>query len=261
MNDQNDMIRFEQVDRHFHTEARGEVRALRRFDMTAKRGNLTCVLGPSGCGKTTLLRLAAGLDKPDGGRVFLNSHAVNGPAKNISLMSQEGSLLPWRSVRGNIGLGLQVQGVGRAERRKRAEALLQRVHLPTNVGRSYPHELSGGMRRRVALARALCTNPSVLLMDEPFAGVDEPTRHQLQNELLNVWSADKQTILFVTHSLEEAVYLADRVVVMTFARAVAQFEIDLPRPRNRLSEPFVKQLVAVREALEASSEYNQTIKH
>lgn len=254
MTDTAGTIRFESVSRCFDTPARGRVWALRDVTFTAAATELTCVLGPSGCGKTTLLRLAAGLDSPTTGRVVRNGQPMpNAPPGNIGLVSQEGSLLPWRRTIDNVALGLEINGVGRADRQARAAAALQRVALPEEVARSYPHELSGGMRQRVALARALCVNPRVLLMDEPFASVDEPTRHHLQDDLLRVWAGDSQTILFVTHSLEEAVYLADRVLVMTFGRTIADFRVDLPRPRDRLSEPFVQTLVKVRHAFASAT--------
>ncbi len=248
MNTAAEIVRFERVGKRFTTPARGDVWALEELDLACRAGELTCVLGPSGCGKTTLLRLAAGLDTPTNGRVLVRGRRVDRPPEGVGMVSQEGSLLPWRRVIGNAALGLEVAGVGRAERKARARAVLERVHLPREVERSYPHELSGGMRQRVALARALCPNPRILLMDEPFASVDEPTRHHLQKELLELWAADRQTILFVTHSIEEAVYLADRVVVMTFARAVADLPIEVPRPRDRLSDEFVGTLVEVRRA-------------
>jgi NitT/TauT family transport system ATP-binding protein len=242
-------IRFVGVGKRYSTPARPEVWALADFDLDAPAQAITCVVGPSGCGKTTLLRLAAGLETPSQGRVLVEGRPVSGPPDGIGMVSQEGGLLPWRTALGNVTLGLELRGVGRTERRHRAQAVLRRLHLPPDVERSCPHELSGGMRQRLALARALCSGPRILLMDEPFAAVDEPTRHHLQNELLAVWAADRQTILFVTHSIEEAVYLADRVVVMTFGRAVAVIPLGLARPRDRLADGFVNTLVTVRRTL------------
>ena len=247
-------ISFEDVSKRFTTPARGDVWALRDLSLSCASGELTCVVGPSGCGKTTLLRLAAGLDSPTSGRVTINGRPVTRPPDGIALVSQEGDLLPWRRALENVALGLEIRGVGRRRRRRQAGDMLRRVHLPPAVGRSYPHELSGGMRRRVSLARALCAGPKVLLMDEPFASLDEPTRHDLQREFLSLWAGDSQTILFVTHSIEEAVFLADRVVVMTFARTVADIRIRMPRPRDRLSQPFVDALLRVREAFTAHAE-------
>ncbi len=240
------VIRCDRVSKRYRTPARGEVWALRDLDLLCPAGQLTCVLGPSGCGKTTLLRLAAGLEAPTAGRVRIDGQAVTAPPVGVALVSQEGALLPWRRVIDDVALGLEIRGVGRVERRARARQAIRRVHLPPEVEASLPHELSGGMRQRVALARALCTGPRILLMDEPFASVDEPTRHRLQDELVRLWQADGQTVLFVTHSIEEAVYLADRLVVMTFAKAVADLPVALPRPRDRLAPDFVETLLAVR---------------
>ncbi len=245
---EHEVIRFDGVSKCFVTPARPQAWALRDFSLTCPAGQLTCVVGPSGCGKTTLLRLAAGLDSPTSGRVMVEGRPVDGPPDGIGLVSQEGTLLPWRRAMANVTLGLEIRGMGRAERTRRARAVLERVHLARDLERSYPHELSGGMRQRLALARALCPNPRMLLMDEPFASVDEPTRHHLQADLLGVWAADGQTILFVTHSIEEAVYLADRVVVMTFGRTVAEIPVSLPRPRDRLSQEFIDLLLVVRRA-------------
>ena len=241
------VVQFDGVGKRYATPARGEVWALRDFDLLCPAGQLTCVLGPSGCGKTTLLRLAAGLEFPTHGRIAIDGHPVTGPTAGVALVSQEGGLLPWRRVVDDVALGLEIRGVGRAARRAEARRAIRRVHLPPEVEASLPHELSGGMRQRVALARALCTGPRILLMDEPFASVDEPTRHRLQDELVRVWEADGQTVLFVTHSVEEAVYLADRLVVMTFSRPVADLPVTLPRPRDRLASDFVDTLLRVRQ--------------
>ncbi len=243
------VIRFENAGKCFSTPARPEVWAVRDFNLTCLEGELTCVLGPSGCGKTTLLRLAAGLEMPTMGKVCVNGSAVTNPPENIGVVSQEGDLLPWRRVLGNVALGLEIRGLDRQERTERAKKAINRVGLPSEVVQSFPHELSGGMRRRVALARAVCTNPRILLMDEPFSSLDELTRHRLQAELLQLWLSDRQTVLFVTHSLEEAVFLADRILVMTFGRTVAEFRLDLDRPRDRLGDEFIKVLLEVRRAL------------
>jgi NitT/TauT family transport system ATP-binding protein len=243
-------IHLDRVSRQFRTASRGTTWALRDAMLRCKEGSLTCVLGPSGCGKTTLLRLLAGLDRPDSGHVRLDGREVDGPAPDIALVSQEGDLLPWRRVLANVALGLEIRGVPARERRRRAALAVHRVHLPANVSGSFAHELSGGMRQRVALARALCVSPRVLLMDEPFARLDEPTRHQLQDDLLAIWTADRPTILFVTHSIEEAVFLADRVLVMTFGTFADEIRLDLPRPRDRFSIPFLAAMRDLREKLQ-----------
>lgn len=252
MTDKRELIRFQNVGKCYSTAARGEVWAVRDFNAVCHEGQLTCLLGPSGCGKTTLLRLAAGLESPTTGRVFVDLAHVNGPPKDIGLLSQEGDLLPWRKVLDNVALGPEIHGVRRNKRFTAAKEALARVGLPAKVTGSFPHELSGGMRQRVALARALCAGSRILLMDEPFTSLDEPTRHRLQAELLDVWLADQQTVLFVTHSLEEAVYLADRIIVMTSDRTIADFQLDLPRPRHRLSDDFVEVLLEVRRAFAES---------
>jgi NitT/TauT family transport system ATP-binding protein len=247
-----DIIRFVSVSKCFRTDARGDVWAVRNFNLNCAEGELTCLLGPSGCGKTTLLRLAAGLDRPTNGQVHLNGGQVNGPQKDIGFISQEGDLLPWRTASDNVALGLEIRGVPRAERRQQALAALRRVRLPEEVAGSYAHELSGGMRQRVALARALCVNPRLLLMDEPFARLDEPIRHQFQDDLFELWRADRRTILFVTHSLEEAVFLADRIVVMTSGAAVAELRVPLTRPRDQSSSTFLDVMWQVRQVLNNS---------
>lgn len=244
-----EIIRFVSVGKCFRTETRGEVWAVRDLNLDCAEGELTCLLGPSGCGKTTLLRLAAGLDRPTNGMVHLNGGKVSGPQKNIGFVSQEGDLLPWRTVLDNVALGLEIRGAPKRERHRQALAALQRVKLSGEVSGSYAHELSGGMRQRVALARALCINPSLLLMDEPFARLDELSRQQLQGELLGLWLTDPRTILFVTHSLEEAVFLADRIIVMTTGSAVADLRVALPRPRDRFSSSFLDIMRLIRGIL------------
>lgn len=240
-------IQYERISRRFHSPARGEVWALRDVSFACPAGGLTVVVGPSGCGKTTLLRLAAGLDQPTSGTARVR--ASDGAGDGVGLVSQEGDLLPWRRVAGNVALGLEIRRMPRAQRRSLAMKTLHRVGLSADVARSFPHELSGGMRRRVALARALCARSRVLLMDEPFDGLDEPTRHRLQEEFTQLWLDEELTILLATHNVEEAVYLADRVVVMTFGSVVAEMPVDLPRPRNRLADAFVQRMLAVRKAL------------
>ncbi|MBN1420164.1 MAG: ABC transporter ATP-binding protein [Planctomycetes bacterium] len=242
-------IRFDKVGMCFRTPARGDVWALRHLSLSCPAGRITCVVGPSGGGKTTLLRLAAGLAFPTAGAVYVRGRPVSGPPEGVGMVSQEDTLLPWRRVLANISLGLEIRGVGPAERRVRSREVLRRVHLPPSVAGSYPHELSGGMRQRVALARALCPRPPILLMDEPFASLDEPTRHELQQELLDLWAADAQTVLFVTHSIDEALFLADHLVIMNGGRVTSEIRPQLPRPRDRLSPPFVDVLLRVRRAL------------
>ena len=248
------MIHFENVSKRFITPGRGQVWALRDVDLSCRAGQLTCILGASGCGKTTLLRMAAGLETPTAGRVRVCSRPVSGPPEDIGVISQEGDLLPWRRALSNVKLGLEIQRIPRRQRRRQARDALRRVGLGPDIERSFPHELSGGMRQRVAIARALCTQPRILLMDEPFVSLDEPMRHKLQEDLLALWQQDPRTLLFVTHSIEEAVFLADRVVILAAGRKVRDLPVDLPRPRERLSPSFARLLLEIRKNFEMEME-------
>lgn len=199
----------------------------------ARGGEFISLLGPSGCGKTTLLKIVAGLLRPTRGRVLINDREVAGPGPDRAVVFQDFVLLPWDTVLKNVAFGLELRGVERNEREATAREKLALVGL-TSFEASYPHELSGGMKQRVGIARALAVDPQILLMDEPFGSLDALNRQLLQNELLEIWQGDRKTVLFVTHSIEEAVFLSDRVVVMGTkpGRVIEQIEIDLPRPRR-----------------------------
>ncbi|MEU6061022.1 ABC transporter ATP-binding protein [Streptomyces sp. NPDC047097] len=188
--------------------------ALDGVDLAIPAGEFTVVVGPSGCGKSTLLDLLAGLTRPTGGRILLDGRPVTGPGLDRGIVFQQYALLPWRTAQGNVEFGLEAIGVPRRERADRARAYLDLVGL-TGFEDRHPHELSGGMRQRVAIARSLAYDPDVLLMDEPFAALDAQTRESLQDELLRIWRRTGKTILFITHGIEEAVYLGQRVAVMT----------------------------------------------
>jgi len=242
-------IHMEDVSRVFQTPGRGDVAALNGLNLVCMASELVCVVGPSGCGKSTLLRLVAGLDRPTAGRVLLDGTEVCAPRRELAFVSQEGDLLPWRRVAENVGLGLEIRGFKAAERANRVEAALRRVHLPPDISRSFCYELSGGMRQRVALARALCLSPQILLMDEPYSRLDEPTRNKLQDALTEVWMADRQTILFVTHSMTEAVFLADRILIMKEGAVCAEQVVSLPRPRDRYAVTFLEYMRVLRDAL------------
>jgi NitT/TauT family transport system ATP-binding protein len=207
------------------------------FDVTA--GEFVCIIGPSGCGKTTLFRIIAGLEPATAGSVLLKGDPVDGPNLDLGLVFQEYHLFPWRTVAGNVGFGLEKSGVGKSARRKRVRELVDLVGLD-GFEDSYPRDLSGGMKQRVALARALAADPSLLLMDEPFGAVDAQTKKMLQDELLDIWAETGKTILFVTHDVEEAVKLADRVVVMDKEPGCVReiVDIDIERPRKRSDEAF-----------------------
>lgn len=252
------ILSFSGVGKRFSTTARRDFWAVRNFSLSCRRGEITCIVGPSGCGKTTLLRIAAGLDSATEGRVVLNEAPVSGPSRGVGLVSQEGGLLPWLTTAKNVALGLSIAGVTRRQRLRRSTEALKRVHLPPEVAMSFPHELSGGMRRRVALARVLCSEAPVLLMDEPFGGLDEHTRRRLQGQLVELWTEDRPSILFITHSIEEAVMLADRIIVMDFATKTEEITIDLPHPRDPLGSDSLEYQLIIRKALQQTGLADQT---
>jgi ABC-type nitrate/sulfonate/bicarbonate transport system ATPase subunit len=231
--------------------AGASVTALSEVNLEIAPGELACIVGPTGCGKTTLLRIIAGLDRATAGRVEIAGQQVTGPRRETGMVFQQYSLLPWRNVLDNVALGLELRRVARPERRRRAQELLELVGL-SGFSRSRPYELSGGMQQRAAIARALAPDPDLLLLDEPFGALDERTRLRLQDELLNVWQRTRKTIVFVTHSIDEAVYLGDRLVVMADnpGRIAADFRFGLLRPRDRVADDFVAALLQVREVLE-----------
>jgi NitT/TauT family transport system ATP-binding protein len=200
----------------------GDVEALRDMSLEFPRGQLTSLLGPSGCGKTTLLKIIAGLLEPTSGQVEVNGKTVSGPGKDRAFVFQDFALLPWATVIRNVAFGLEMRGVAASEREAIAEKYIKEVGL-AGFEQSYPHELSGGMRQRVGLARALAVEADVLLMDEPFSAVDEQTRRKFQEDLLNLVQIENKTFIFVTHSIEEAVYVSDQIAIL------------LPRP-SRVSE-------------------------
>lgn len=210
-----------------------ELLVLDDINLSFRAGEFVSLVGASGCGKTTLLRIVDGLIEATEGRVLLDGKVVGQPSSNRGFVFQSDSLLPWRTVLDNILFGLEIQKVPRAEARDRAQELITLVGLKGFEGH-YPLEISGGMRQRVNLARALVVDPEILLMDEPFAALDAQTREIMQSELLKIWSQRQKTVLFVTHQIDEAVYLSDRVVVLSArpGRVKEEVYIDLPRPRD-----------------------------
>ncbi|HEV8722617.1 MAG TPA: ABC transporter ATP-binding protein [Candidatus Binatia bacterium] len=206
--------------------------ALYDISLTIRKNEFVSLLGPSGCGKTTLIRIIAGLLAADRGDVLVNRQGVTAPGRDRCMVFQQFGLLPWRTVLSNVEFGLEIEGMAREERRAVAEKYLELVSLK-GFENYYPHQISGGMQQRVGIARALSKKPEILLMDEPFGAVDAQTREQLQEELLKIWSQTETTVVFVTHSIDEAIYLSDRVVVMQArpGRIKEEVMIDLPRPR------------------------------
>ena len=226
-------IRAQDVSLVFKAKDREPVTALSSFSLDIAQGEFVSIVGPSGCGKSTFLNIVLGLIEPASGVIQLNGTRISGPGQERAMVFQEFGLLPWRSVTANVELGLELKGIPAAKRAARAKELINLVGLK-GFENHYPHELSGGMKQRVGLARALATEPEVLLMDEPFAALDAQTRDLMQSELLQIWERSKKTVLFVTHSIEEAAYLSDRVIVMTArpGRTKDVIQIDLPRPRD-----------------------------
>ena len=216
------------------------VPALDETDLSIARGRFVCIVGPSGCGKSTLLLMIAGLVKATTGAIRVGGRPVTGPGPERGLVFQEYGLFPWLSVRGNIGFGPDCRGMPRAER----DALVDKYVRLTGLGgfeHRYPYELSGGMKQRVAIARTLANAPRVLLMDEPFGAVDALTREALQDEILRIWTVERATILFVTHSMMEAAYLADEIVMLTArpGRIFARIPVPLEHPRRRSDPGFL----------------------
>ncbi|MGV6473697.1 ABC transporter ATP-binding protein [Azotobacter vinelandii] len=209
--------------------------ALEHFDLEVRAGEFLSVLGPSGCGKSTFLSILAGLAQKSGGSLLVDGQPLEGINARQGVVFQGYALFPWRTVLENIEVGLEIRGVGKAERRERAREYLELVGLG-GFGARYPHEISGGMRQRVAIARSLVYEPEVLLMDEPFAALDAQTREILQGELLRIWDRHKKTIVFITHSLDEAIFLSDRIAVMTHRPGRIKEIIEVPLPRPRLAE-------------------------
>ncbi len=210
--------------------------ALKDINFEVAEGEFVCLLGPSGCGKTTLLRLVAGLDAPTKGELFLDGKKIEGVNRECGFVFQEYVLFPWRTVKGNIEFGPEVRGMTAGERERVAQHYIDLVGL-SGFEEHYPHELSGGMKQRVGIARAYANSPKLLLMDEPFGALDAQTRNLMQGELLRIWEKEHISALFVTHSVDEAVYLADRVVVMSARPGTVKeiFRNDLLRPRVRTS--------------------------
>ena len=217
----------------------GEVEALSRIDATIERGAFVCLIGASGCGKSTLLRIVAGFEEPTTGEVLVEGKPVTAPGSDRGMVFQDYALFPWMTVRQNIGFGPRQRQLPRQEIDDIADEFVKLVGLERSANR-YPSQLSGGMKQRVAIARVLANNANILLMDEPFGTLDALTREQLQRELMQIWARTRVTIIFVTHSVEEAALLADRVLVMSAGpgRIEGDIKIELPRPRDVSSPGF-----------------------
>ena len=239
-------LALEQVTVTFVSPDGGRYTAVREATLRVQPGEFVSVVGPTGCGKSTLLNIAAGLLRPSAGRVEVLGAPLDGLNCNAGYLFQSDALMPWRTARANVTAGLEFRGVERSAAVARADEWLQRVGL-RGFGDRYPHQLSGGMRKRVALAQTLILDPQIILMDEPFSALDIQTRQLMENHLLELWSANRKSVVFITHDLEEAISLSDRVVVLSAGPAshpIGEFPIDLPRPRDvaeiRLTPRFIE---------------------
>jgi NitT/TauT family transport system ATP-binding protein len=253
------MIEIDHVSQIFQTSARKDHLALSDISLTVADGAFVSILGPSGCGKSTLLYIVGGFVHPTTGRAKMKGKPITGPGPDRGPVFQEFALFPWKSVLGNVMYGPRQQGVSHADAEAQSRALIEMVGLK-GFENFYPKELSGGMKQRVALARTLAYHPEVLLMDEPFGALDAHTRTRLQNDLLNIWERDRKTVLFVTHSVEEAVFLSDKIVMMTRSpgRIRQIIDVDLPRPRRRtellLDPRYPKYVVDIERMFDDSNE-------
>lgn len=231
-----EMMKINNLSKTFITEKETQVRAVEDLTFDVRDGEFVCLVGPSGCGKTTILRIIAGLDTPTSGSIkwMTKNHS-------IGFVFQDESLLPWRSVWDNIAFGLEIEGRDEKEIEKEVSRLISLMGLE-GFETSYPRELSGGMQKRVAIARAFSIDPDILLMDEPFVSLDAQTRNILQQEVLKIWEETKSTVIFITHNVDEAVYLADRVLILAPRPTKVKYEmpITLPRPRDRTEHLFIE---------------------
>jgi NitT/TauT family transport system ATP-binding protein len=231
-------IRFEHVTKEYRSDSR-MVTAVKDLTIEVRDEEFLVVVGPSGCGKSTMLNMIAGFDSPSSGTITLNGHEVTGPGPDRGFVFQDFALYPWRTVLRNVSFGLEAQGVPKEQALERARRYIEHVGLK-EFEDAYPHTLSGGMKQRVGIARAMVYKPDVLLMDEPFVALDAQTRNTLQCELVRVWQNNKSTIIFITHNVDEAVFLGDRIAVMTKSPGQIREIVDVPlkRPRDRTTPEF-----------------------
>lgn len=230
------------VSKTFVQKETQRVHVLENINLDVEENELLVLLGPGQSGKSTLLRIIAGLEEPSSGQVLLNGERVTQPGPDRSMVFQTYSLFPWRTVRANVEMGLKFQGIKKKERRDAAQKYIDLVGL-SGFERSFPHQLSGGMKQRVGIARAYVNNPEVLLLDEPFGQLDAQTRYLMEQEIVRVWQQEKKTVLFVTNNIDEAIYIGDRIVVMEGklpGRLQSTYLIDLPRPRDHADIAFLE---------------------
>jgi len=252
-------VRIEEVSKRFVAADGSDVIAVARASLSIAAGEMVSLVGPSGCGKSTLLRMVAGLDAPTSGTVSVGSNRITGPSAERGLMFQDPNLFPWLTVRRNVAAGLVARGVYR-EKRHEVDEFLKLVGLDA-FANAYPHQLSGGMAQRAALARALVNHPKVLLLDEPLGALDAFTRMRMQDEVLRIWQARGTTMLLVTHDIDEAIYMSDRIVIMTPrpGRVERILEVNLPRPRHRNDPAFLRLRTEILEMLHFTGQDAATV--
>jgi len=248
LNEKPVVLELFKVGKTFRSDTGAKVRALEDVNLLVRQGEFITLVGATGCGKTTLLNIIAGLDTSDDGHVSLGQGLSFG--NNVAHVFQHYTLFPWRTAISNIEFGLQMRGLSRTERHNRATILLAKVGLK-GFENAYPHELSGGMRQRAAIAQALAIEPKLLLMDEPFGAVDDSTRTELQQMLTDLWQENQLTVIFVTHNIDESIVLGSRVLVFSErpGKIACEFKINLPRPRNGMTDEFTKLFIRIRTAL------------
>lgn len=234
------ILELENITKKFFSQKK-EILAVDNVSLKVRNNEFLSIVGPSGCGKSTILRMIAGLETPTSGKILLENKEVNEPDADRGMVFQQYTLLPWRTVLENVTFGLEVKGMPKSERIDIARKFIKMVGLE-GFEEAYPYELSGGMQQRVAIARTLANDPKIVLMDEPFGALDTQTRAILQDHLLKIWQKDRKTVVFVTHSVEEAIYLSDRVIIMTTrpGKIKSVIDIDLERPRKRTSLEFLE---------------------
>jgi NitT/TauT family transport system ATP-binding protein len=230
------MVKLQATDirmEYYQPRTNGRLLAIESFSIAIEEGEFVSIVGPSGCGKSTFLKIVDGLVAPTGGTLLFDGRTTSGPGQDRAMVFQDASLFPWYTVVNNVAYGLECQGVSSKEARGRAQPFIEMVGL-AGFEHHYPYELSGGMQQRANLARALAVNPDLLLMDEPFAALDAQTREVMQSELLGIWQRARKTVLFITHQIDEAIYLSDRVLVMSArpGRLLADVAVEIPRPRD-----------------------------
>ncbi|WP_199616685.1 ABC transporter ATP-binding protein [Paenibacillus alkalitolerans] len=247
------------VSKHYLTGADSQVQALQLINATVEQGEFVCLLGPSGCGKSTLLRLIAGIEQADAGRILCGGKPVTRPDPDRGFVFQDFGLFPWRTVRQNIAFGLEMKGISRKERKEITDYYLRLMEL-SQAADLYPEQISGGMKQRVAIARSLCLKPEVLLMDEPFGALDALTRLKMQEELMKIWQLEKITVVFVTHDIEEALYLSDRIIIMTVrpGRIKEVVPVPISRPRSRTGEQYLHIRAQIFASMGLDANHTQT---